>query len=82
MHIYKEKDMKTSTYKIPHLSKNAIVVLEKRYLRKGEDGQVIETPADMFRRVADSIAAAEERFNANADTAQLTERFYNAMAGL
>jgi len=31
---------------------NALVVLEKRYLKKDSQGQVIETPEEMFRRVA------------------------------
>lgn len=33
-----------------NLSLNALTVLQKRYLRKDEDGQPIETPADLFRR--------------------------------
>ena len=62
------------------LSKNAITVLEKRYLRKdAKDGNVIETPTDMFRRVANSIAEAEKKFDPDADVAALTERFYKMM---
>ncbi|MCY4530025.1 MAG: hypothetical protein OXD46_13465, partial [Chloroflexi bacterium] len=41
------------------LSDNARVVLEKRYLRKNAKGEIIETPAGMFRRVAHAIAAPE-----------------------
>ncbi len=41
------------------LSKNALTVLEKRYLRK-EDGNVVETPEDMLHRVAENIAAVEK----------------------
>ena len=44
------------------LSKNAIQVLEKRYLKKSEGGHVIETPEDMFHRVAKHIAKAEEEY--------------------
>ncbi len=40
------------------LSKNAKAVLERRYLKR-EDGVPIETPEDLFRRVADSIAGIE-----------------------
>ena len=37
---------------LPGLSKNALTVLEKRYLRRGPDGTTLETAADMFRRLA------------------------------
>ena len=67
---------------MPILAKNAVVVLEKRYLRKDEAGKVIETPADMFWRVAEAIAKADLKFNPGADITALAERFYQAMAGL
>jgi len=34
------------------LSSNALTVLEKRYLKKGKNGRMIETPEEMFLRVA------------------------------
>ena len=39
------------------LSENAIKVLEKRYLKRDKEGNCTERPADMFRRVASSIAS-------------------------
>jgi len=44
------------------LTSNAIKVLEKRYLIKDENGKVIETPEQMFRRVASTIAAADSLY--------------------
>ena len=41
------------------LTENALKVLEKRYLKKDKQGNLIETPEDMFRRVARTIAAAD-----------------------
>jgi ribonucleoside-diphosphate reductase alpha chain len=41
------------------LSNNAVTVLEKRYLKKDKNGRVMETPADMFARVAKHIASAD-----------------------
>ena len=66
---------------IPQLSKNAATVLERRYLRKDANGHVMETAADMFRRVAVAIARADEKFKKDADISPLADRFYNAMAG-
>ena len=34
------------------LSANALKVLQRRYLKKGENGELLETPEEMFRRVA------------------------------
>lgn len=51
--------MRFSTNFKAKLSPNALTVLQKRYLRKDEDGQPIETPADLFRRVARAVAAAD-----------------------
>ena len=45
-----------------NLSENAIKVLEKRYLKRDKDGNCVETPADMFRRVADTIASGDLQF--------------------
>ena len=43
-----------------NLSDNALKVLEKRYLQKDTEGKVIETPEQMFQRVAHNIAQAEK----------------------
>src|SRR3990172_7274391 len=41
------------------LSDNARVVLERRYLAKDDAGRPVETPEEMFRRVAHNVAQAE-----------------------
>lgn len=64
------------------LSDNALRVLEKRYLKKDEKGNVIETPEEMFRRVAKHIASAELIYNPNADVSFYEETFYQLMAQL
>lgn len=66
----------------PQLSKNAVTVLEKRYLCKDQSGRVIETAAAMFLRVAEAIAQADKKFSKDADTSALTQQFYTIMAGL
>lgn len=74
--------MNTHQSIVPRLSKNAITVLERRYLKKDNHGRVIETAADMFRRVADTIAHADKKFNNDADTSILANQFYTIMANL
>jgi ribonucleoside-diphosphate reductase alpha chain len=64
------------------LSVNAAKVLERRYLLKDESGQIMETPSQMFRRVAHAIATAERNFNQEADVKSLEEEFYSLMSNL
>jgi ribonucleoside-diphosphate reductase alpha chain len=64
------------------LSDNAMTVLQKRYLKKDDNGSVIETPEDLIFRVAENIAGAEKLFNSEADIGLWTEKFYNLMADL
>jgi len=45
-----------------HLSANALTIIEKRYLRKDEEGKIIEAPEEMFYRVAHWIAQAEKNY--------------------
>lgn len=61
---------------------NAIKVLERRYLLRDEEGNVIETPTGLFRRVAHAIAAVETSFGAAADIGSLEQEFYELMSNL
>jgi len=67
---------------VPALTSNALTVLKKRYLKKNLQGEPLEAPADMFRRVARVIAGAETLFNPAADTEALAETFYGLMTNL
>lgn len=64
------------------LTDNARVVLEKRYLKRDEQGKINETPEEMFYRVAENIASAEKKFGSEASIDQWTEKFYNMMIDL
>jgi ribonucleoside-diphosphate reductase alpha chain len=68
-----------SSRAVPCLSKNALTVLEKRYLRRDATGKTLESPADMFQRVAVTIASADKLFDKKADIKSLTEAFYRMM---
>ncbi|MDL2220894.1 adenosylcobalamin-dependent ribonucleoside-diphosphate reductase, partial [Eubacteriales bacterium OttesenSCG-928-N14] len=64
------------------LSDNAVMVLERRYLAKDENGQLTETPQGMFTRVAEHIAQADLLYDDSADVQALAKRFYDAMVNL
>jgi ribonucleoside-diphosphate reductase alpha chain len=67
----------------PKLTVNAIKVLERRYLLRNLQGQVIETPAQLFRRVAKAVAAPDKKFGASAvEIKELEEVFYRLMFNL
>ena len=61
---------------------NALTALEARYLRKGEEGQLVESPEEMFRRVARAIAAAERRFTGEREAEAAEERFFHLLSSL
>jgi len=65
-----------------NLSENALHVLQKRYLKKDKQGNVIETPEEMFRRVARAIAEAELIYDPRADVKAIENEFYSIMASL
>ncbi|MCX5714864.1 MAG: vitamin B12-dependent ribonucleotide reductase [Candidatus Omnitrophica bacterium] len=65
------------------LSENALTVLKRRYLTKDEAGRVIETPDEMFRRVAKAIAQADTLYSKSAqEVSSLEESFYRMMTAL
>jgi len=64
------------------LSLNAIRVLEKRYLRKDANGKIVETPSQMFRRVAAAVAAVDAGYEGAAEERANAERFYALMSSL
>jgi ribonucleoside-diphosphate reductase alpha chain len=66
-----------------NLSQNAIKVLEKRYLKKNEEGKIVETPEDLFSRVARSIAVADAQYGKSFDeVAQMERDFYRMLTSL
>ncbi len=65
-----------------HLSAPAIAVLEKRYLKKDPRGQIVESPQEMFWRVARNIAEAERFYGSSASVEEVSEIFFQMMASL
>ena len=67
----------------PALSENALRVLESRYLVKSCQGRCIETPAQLFSRVARSIANVEARYGADRGEVNVWhKKYYDLMASL
>ncbi len=65
------------------LSENALVVMERRIVRRDDRGEPIETPDECFRRVAQNLSQAELRFGGTeADRAAAEKLFYRLMASL
>ncbi|MEM4215100.1 MAG: adenosylcobalamin-dependent ribonucleoside-diphosphate reductase [Candidatus Pacearchaeota archaeon] len=72
-HFFKIKDdMKFSA--------NSIKVLEERYLLKDETGKIIETPSQMFQRVAKAIASIDKNYNG--DVKKTEQEFLEIMTNL
>lgn len=63
------------------LSNNAIRILRKRYLAKDGNGVVIETPLEMFGRVASVIASAERRYDGQEAAEASAKTFCNLISG-
>ncbi len=65
---------------IPKLTPHALKILERRYLRKDAQGRVIESPEEMFWRVARNIAEAEYLYKNQTSMEALSEIFFRMMA--
>jgi ribonucleoside-diphosphate reductase alpha chain len=65
-----------------HLTPQAIRILEKRYLKKDSSGRVVESPEEMFWRVAQNVAEAEHFYGSRTPTEELSELFFRMMASL
>lgn len=62
------------------LTKNARIVLEKRYLVKDATGAAVEQPENLFWRVATVVAGADQRYGASRGAVDtVAEEFYRLM---
>ncbi|MGR3309961.1 MAG: adenosylcobalamin-dependent ribonucleoside-diphosphate reductase, partial [Candidatus Brocadiales bacterium] len=64
------------------LTPNARLVLERRYLKKNASGEVIESPEDLFRRVARNVAQADVLYDKYVDTKAVEDKFYSLLSNL
>lgn len=71
--------MNTSFSSKINLTSNSLKVLEKRYLKKNEEGKVVETAEELFRRIARTIASADLKYGKSEDDVALLEEEFYAM---
>ena len=68
---------------LPELTENAKVVLERRYLSKDREGNILEGSEGMFRRVAVNLSQADLNYGTSEEQRQATEEeFFQAMRRL
>lgn len=66
-----------------NISENAMTVLKKRYLRRGEDGKPVETIQEMFWRVAYHVALAEQELGGDAEQVdRWARRFFDLLTNV
>jgi ribonucleoside-diphosphate reductase alpha chain len=58
---------------------NAVEVLRRRYLLKDEARRVVETPSELFRRVAHHVAQAEANYGSESRVHEAEDAFYRMM---
>src|SRR5208282_5042490 len=79
----KQRDFMEGASRALSLSANAVTVLEKRYLKRNEEGKVIETPEELFRRVSRHIASADALHGKpDKDVKYAEEEFYDLITSL
>jgi len=71
----------SANVKIP-LSNNARIVLEKRYLKKDQSGNPVESPENMFQRVIRSVADADRLIDPDADVQKTESKFKKLLMNL
>ncbi|EKD94749.1 MAG: hypothetical protein ACD_25C00241G0001, partial [uncultured bacterium] len=75
--LYREDESVFSKNTSIDFSDNARKILEKRYLRRDDAGNVSETPERMFERIADVMAAPDRPYT---DSERSRTEFYNLLS--
>lgn len=73
--------IKQNKKKGPQLSLNAMIILKERYLLKNDKREIIETPQELFLRVAKTVASAERNFDKKKEN-YFCDKFFKMMSNL
>ncbi|MBS3781088.1 MAG: ribonucleoside reductase class II [Candidatus Thermoplasmatota archaeon] len=64
------------------LTENAKKILKERYLKRDEEGDVVETPEEMFERVASAVAKVNEEYDDDRTIEEEEKEFFDALSSL
>ncbi|MBU5688154.1 MAG: adenosylcobalamin-dependent ribonucleoside-diphosphate reductase [Candidatus Aenigmarchaeota archaeon] len=65
------------------LTENALTLLKLRYLRRNEYGEIIETPEELFKRVAHAIASVEKKYGkSDQEIEKIEKEFFELLTSL
>ena len=67
---------------VASMTRNALTVLERRYLLRDDRGDAVETPSELFRRVARAVAAADRQHEGEAAGDRMEQAYLEAMERL
>ena len=73
---------KGAPFPAPVFSDNALAVLRKRYLKKDEAGNPVESPVEMFWRVAEVVARADSLYEDEPDEEKTRLEFFRMLSRL
>lgn len=62
------------------MSSNAIKVLAKRYLMRNDQGNIVETPGRLFKRVAKTVAMIDRQYDPKTNMSKAEDAYYKMMA--
>ncbi len=77
--LIKSREEATHMSLEPDISENARVILKRRYLRRDENADVVETEVEMFQRVAVVVAAPDLKYDSRLDIRKTEREFYDLM---
>ena len=63
-------------------SSNAEIILKKRYLKKDDQGDCVESPEEMLQRVATHVAAGDKKWTNRTEVEKTRDKFFRMMANL
>ncbi|MFW6305630.1 MAG: ribonucleotide reductase N-terminal alpha domain-containing protein, partial [Candidatus Saliniplasma sp.] len=61
------------------LTENAKKILKERYLKRDRDGNIVETPEELFERVASTVAKVNNDYDDDRTFEDEKEEFYDAL---